>query len=115
MPMRPAVLTADHQLANRLGQIDWEESEDELRFMSVLPEGARQDQMIADIRAGLVGGASVETVVLRDHMEGAMRVVERAQVRRVSLVTNQAYPESRVALRESGDADPAAIAALLAL
>ena len=115
MPMRPAVLTADHQLANRLGQIDWEESEDELRFMSVLPEGARQDQMIADIRAGLVGGASVETVVLRDHMEGAMRVVERAQVRRVSLVTNQAYPESRVALRESGDADPSAIAALLAL
>ena len=112
-PRRPAVLTADHDRGQRLGAVEWEEADDELRFTSVLPEGARQDQMIADIRAGLIGGASVEAVVTRDHMEGSTRVVDRAVVVRPSLVTSQAFPESRIGLREAGDPDPALAALLL--
>ena len=115
IPMPGAVMTSDHERANRLGRIEWEETDDELRFSSVLPPGARQDQMIEDIRAGLIGGASMEQVVDRERMEGATRVIGRARIRRVSLVTSQAYPESRVGLRESGDADASAIAAMLVL
>lgn len=103
MPMPGAVLTADHDRSQRLGLIEWQESDDELRFTSVLPPGARQDQMLEDLRAGLVGGASVEAIVERDHMEGRCRVVTRARVRRVSLVTTQAFPESKVGLREETD------------
>ena len=66
-----------------------------------LPVSPRADQLLADVRNGLMRGLSVEQHVLRDRYDGSLRVIEKAILVRLSVVDIGAYPQSVVEAREA--------------
>ena len=76
-----------------------------LRFEAALPETPRADAALADVRAGLLAGASVEFRALRVRNAAGERVIERAALVGLSLVDTPAYPAASIAARQ-GDGDP---------
>ena len=82
----------------------WEPGERELRFRIDVAEGARGDQTLADIRSGLLRGASLEFRVPRDgdrlarraESEIYRRTIRRAIAYRIGVVDAGAYPQSRL-------------------
>ena len=105
LPSSPANLTLQHVRAMPLGLLEWQDDEDALRFRTELSEGARQDQALQDIRAGLLRGASMEFQIKREKLletddeKGALYEVLKAAVFRNSLVDDGAYPQSSIKLR----------------
>ena len=92
---------------------EWKLEDDALRVSTVINEGARGDQALADIRGGLLRGLSLEFSKLTDRWaEGRRRIIERMQVHRVSLVDDGAYAQSTVA-RCQGCGDTEALRGLL--
>ena len=71
-----------------------------LRFVADLPDTPRASQALADVRAGLLRGASVAMQVQRERWEGTLRVIERARLLAISLVDIAAYPQSQIEARE---------------
>ena len=102
MPTGPWNLTLQHDRAKPLSLGEFIEDGDALRFRAVLPEGARQDQALSDVKATLLRGASLEFVPLREREiewskeGGSLYDVLDAQVLRLSLVDDGAYPESKL-------------------
>ena len=103
-------LTLQHDRALPIGQLEFEDSPEALRFRATVANGQRADQAISDIKAGLIRGASMEFYPERFQPvdEGGQRVMEitKGRVSRVSLVDVPAYPSSRFAVRAEGDPEP---------
>ena len=105
LPERKANLTIQHDRAQPLGLLEWHDDEDALRFRTELTDGARQDQMLKDVRSKLVRGASIEfkptkeKLIEKDETEGPLFEILEAQVIRLSLVDDGAYPQSAIRLR----------------
>ena len=105
MPAGPWNLTLQHDRALPIGLGEFVEDEDALRFRCELTEGARQDQVLSDVDAGLLRGASLEFVPKREKMvewddeKGALYEILDAQVLRLSLVDDGAYPQSTIELK----------------
>ena len=105
LPERKANLTMQHDRAMPLGILEWQDDEDALRFRVELTDGARQDQARQDVRSGLVRGASLEfkpskeKLLETDETEGPLFEILEAQVVRLSLVDDGAYPQSAIRLR----------------
>ena len=94
-----------HDRAMPLGILEWHDDEDALRFRVELTDGARQDQARQDVRSGLVRGASLEfkpskeKLLETDEKLGPLFEILEAQVVRLSLVDDGAYPQSAIRLR----------------
>ena len=105
LPERKANLTMQHDRAMPLGILEWQNDEDALRFRTELSAGPRQDQALMDVRAGLVRGASLEfkptkeKLLETDEEKGPLFEIMQAQVIRLSLVDDGAYPQSAIRLR----------------
>ena len=105
LPERTANLTMQHDRAMPLGILEWQDDEDALRFRVELTDGARQDQARQDVRSGLVRGASLEfkpskeKLLETDEKLGPLFEILEAQVVRLSLVDDGAYPQSAIRLR----------------
>ena len=103
-------LTLQHNRALPVGKLEFTDSPEALRFRATLSAGARADQALADIDAGLLRGASMEFYPERFQPvdEGGQRVMEitKGRVSRVSLVDVPAYPSSRFAVRAEDEPEP---------
>ena len=105
LPVTKANLTVQHDRAQPLGLLEWQDDEDALRFRADLTEGARQDQMLKDVRSKLFRGASMEfkptkeKLLETDEVKGPLFEILAAQVVRLSLVDDGAYPQSAIRLR----------------
>lgn len=73
---------------------------DGLMFRAELPETPRAEQALADVRAGLLRGASVEFVAVRETVAGGVRVIRQARLVGLSLVDTPAYPDAGIEARE---------------
>ena len=101
--------TAQHDRSLPLGIPVWEDSDDAMRFSFELPPGARQDQMLSDVQAGLIRGASIEFFVNPDGetrstpAENVTRyIVGDADLVGISLVDRPAYPRLDVRGKDEG-------------
>ena len=105
LPEREANLTLQHVRAMPLGLLEWQDDEDALRFRSTLTEGTRQDQALMDVRSRLLRGASLEfpppkyKTLEIDSEKGPLMEILKANVLRLSLVDDGAYPQSSINLR----------------
>lgn len=100
-----ATLTIQHDRAAivaRLGVgLTLADSPGALEMRAELPDTPRATQALADVRAGLLRGLSVEFVALRERYQGALRIIERARLIGISIVDDPAYPASTVEAREA--------------
>ena len=94
-------LTLQHDRGAPIARAALEDAPDALRFRAELPPGARQDQALSDIRAGLLTGASVEYLPARggERFDAGIRVVSRAVIGRLSVVDDPAFKQSRIEAR----------------
>ena len=105
LPSSAANLTMQHDRAMPLGILEWQDDDDALRFRTELSDGARQDQALQDVRAGLLRGASLEFMPEKERLletdkeKGPLYEIMRAKVIRLSLVDDGAYPQSSIKLR----------------
>ena len=72
-----------------------------VRLSAELPDTSAGRDAVELLRRGTLTGLSVEFVPRRSHFEGGTRVIDRALVPRVALVSAPAYPGSRVELRQA--------------
>ena len=96
-----------HERSQPLALPEWDEADDALRVSFVLPPGARQDQALADARAGLIRGLSIEFVPDRVSVErqpdGRDRVsISTASLLGVAMVDAPAYKSSVYKVRYAG-------------
>ena len=70
-----------------------------LRLSADLPPIPAADRAIEEIRAGKVGGLSVEFRALQETRDGGIRVIEEAELRGVGLVKLPSYVEATVEAR----------------
>ena len=98
-----ANLTVQHDRSMPLGLLEWVDDDDALRFRCELTAGARQDQMIADVKAKLVRGASLEFIPTETAYTGKVTdpvaEIKAGRVLRLSLVDDGAYPKSKIELK----------------
>ena len=103
-------LTIQHNRELPVGLLEFMDSPGELRFRATLAKTPRADQLLMDIDAGHIRGASMEFYPERvQPMDaGGQRVMEitKGRVSRVSLVDVPAYPSSRFAVRAEGEPEP---------
>ena len=69
---------------------------DAVTLRAELPAGVEQDQALADVRAGLLRGLSVEFVAEDERMAGDTRVVTRARLTGIGLVDRPQYDDATV-------------------
>lgn len=81
--------------------LELRDSAEALSMVAELPDTPRADEALADVRAGLLRGLSLEFVARRERIEGDVRIIERAHLSRLSLVDSPAYPRSVVEAREA--------------
>ena len=72
---------------------------DALTMTATLPPIPAAERALAEIRAGRVGGLSVEFRSLKDRREGNLRVIEQAELRGIGIVRSPSYGDSRVEAR----------------
>ena len=101
----PVVLTVQHQrsapLARAPGSLTFTDTDDGLSFVAEIAHGARGDQALADVRSGLLAGASIEFMSRADQWTGVHRTVTDATLLGLSLVDVPAYAQSTVEARAS--------------
>ena len=78
-----------------------QDSDEALTFTADLPDTPRASQALADVRAGLLRGASIAMEVTKERWEGTLRIIERGRIVAVSLVDSGAYPQSVIEARET--------------
>ena len=74
---------------------------DALRLVADLPPLPAADRALAEVRAGAVGGLSVEFRAVRESLDGSIRVIEDAILTGIGLVRSPSYPASGVEARAS--------------
>ena len=70
-----------------------------LAMWAELPPIPAADRALAEIRAGRVNGLSVEFRALAERRDGALRVIESAELRGIGIVRSPSYGDSRVEAR----------------
>ena len=95
----PENVTIQHNRDLPVGLVEWIEDKDALRFKTEIVKSARGDQALADIRGGLLRGASMEFQAKNETMNGKIRELSLIKVGRVSLVDKPSYPTSRIQVR----------------
>lgn len=71
-----------------------------LHVDAILPENVRAaDNALAEVRAGLLRGFSVEFVALEERAQGRLRIVQRAKLTDLALVDRPAYRGATVQAR----------------
>ena len=105
LPTKAANLTMQHDRALPVGLLEWDDRSDALGFRSVLTEGDRQDQALADVRGKLVRAASLEFVIdkFEDDIPNRTSEITAARVIRLSLVDDGAYPKSKIKAAKRAD------------
>lgn len=81
------------------------DSPEALRLAVDVPETREGDDALTMVRRGVLRGWSVTFRALKERMEGAVRVIERARLHRVALVDVPAYSGSLVEARAEIRAD----------
>ena len=105
LPDRTSNLTLQHDRALPVGLLEWQDAEDALRFRATVTAGPRGDQALMDVRSGLLRGVSLEfrpgkhRVLEQYAKKGPLVEIMEAQVIRLSLVDDGAYPQSAIRLR----------------
>lgn len=85
------------------GGLALDNGRDALTLRAELPPIPAADRALAEIRAGKVGGLSIEFRALKERREGGIRVVEDAVLSGIGIVRSPSYGGSRVeARRRSG-------------
>ena len=105
LPSRASNVTLQHDRALPVGLARYIDDEDAMRFRFAVAETPRGDQALADVRAGLLRGASVEMrpvkrrpIELSENDKPLIEIVEAVMLR-YSLVDDGAYPDSRIKMR----------------
>ena len=110
-PSGDAVLNLFHDvgrpIAREPSSLTFEGREDGLYMSAAIPETRDGDDALTLVRAGIATGLSVEFRALTERHVKGVRIVERATVSGLALVTRAAYPSTHV------EARGAAVAALV--
>ena len=105
LPKRASNVTLQHVRALPIGLAGYIDDDDAMRFRVEVAETPRGDQALADIRAGLLRGASVEMrpgkhrTVEAGGDDGPLVEIMEAAMLRFSVVDDGAYPDSRISAR----------------
>lgn len=73
----------------------------QVTFTATLAPGRRQDQLLADVQAKLLRGASAEFIPVADSVSGNVRTITDAKLAGLAIVDTPAYPDSSIALRSA--------------
>ena len=84
------------------GGLTLDNGRDALTMRAELPPISAADRALAEVRAGLVGGLSVEFRTVTERMDGDLRVIEDAVLSGVWIVKASSYAESEVEARRRG-------------
>ena len=95
------------------GTMRLSDSAGELRIEATLPETTEADNAIANIRAGILRGFSVEFKPEETDRDGDTIIVKKAKLPGIGLVDRPAYPKSRVQSRSEGEMNESEIKALV--
>ena len=81
--------------------VDMEITDDptEMRISVLVPPTAIGDDALAQVRAQLLRGFSIEFAATQERWDGRQRTIERATLLGVGLVDKPAYPSSQIELR----------------
>lgn len=98
------VLNMHHDRARPLCRtgagLDLEEDREKMYFVASLPETAEAEEALAQIRAGVIRGASAEFTIddcsVQVDGERKIRVVQKARIYGIGLVDTPAYPQSEL-------------------
>ena len=106
LPERMANLTLQHDRSQPVGILEWEDGEDALGFRATLTKGSSlADEALVRVEGGTIRGVSLEfrpgkhRVLEQDADKGPLIEIMEAQVIRLSLVDDGAYPQSVIRLR----------------
>ncbi len=81
------------------GGLELRQGRDALRMTATLPPIPAADRALAEIRAGRLGGLSVEFEAVQERREGGLRVIQDAVLSGVGIVRAPSYEASRVEAR----------------
>lgn len=95
-----ARLNLQHDRAAVLALPTWERTDTALRLAATLPDGARQDQALADVAAGLLSGLSGEVEIIESELQAGVRVVRLGRLTGAAVVDTPALPGSLIGLQE---------------
>ena len=70
-----------------------------LAIHAELPETREADDALANVKAKILRGFSIEFKAVRERMAGNVRIIERARLTGIALVDRPAYMESAVSAR----------------
>ena len=83
------------------------DSADALRMVATLPDTSEARDAVALVKAGVLGGLSVEIAEVQHRMDGATRIVHSARLVGIGVVDNPAFPASTVEAHRRTDATAA--------
>ena len=81
------------------GGLELVDDDGTLRLVAELPPIPAADRALEEVRAGKVGGLSVEFRAVKETRNGGIRVIEEAELRGVGLVANPSYAGATVEAR----------------
>ena len=81
------------------GGLSLDDDLERLAIHAELPETREADDALANVKAKILRGFSVEFRSVRERMAGNVRIVQRATLTSIALVDRPAYPESAVSAR----------------
>ena len=81
------------------GGLELSDEDDAMRMSAKLPALPFADKVLQDVRAGNRTGLSIEFRFIKSRVEGGIRIVEKALLRGIGIVTSPEYGDSRVEAR----------------
>lgn len=81
------------------GGLELRSEADSLAMVAQLPPIPAADRALAEIRAGRIGGLSVEFRAVKERREAGLRVIEEATLSGIGIVRAPSYEASRVEAR----------------
>ena len=89
----------DRPVARTPQTLTFSDTPDSLTLRAELPSTREADDLLANIRAGVLRGLSIEFRVSSERLDNDVLVIERGVLSGVGVVDRPAYPESLVAAR----------------
>ncbi len=97
------ILNVQHDRSRPLARtgagLEFQDDKTALRLSAALPKTREARDAVALVKAGVLRGLSVEFRAVRERLDGAVRVIERAVLLGVALVDKPAYDASTVQAR----------------
>ena len=81
------------------GGLELTDGEDEMRLVANLPPLPLADRVLQEVSAGTRNGLSVEFRAIKQRTENGIRIIEKAILRGVAIVSAPSYGASRVEAR----------------